>query len=118
MTYSAGKVLKVNLGDNKSGQVVGHEQAKERPCIVLRHFPQLNLLSVVPCTTTPVTNQHFFHVPLRAGQAALEENCNVLCHQVRTVSTDRIIREYGELDEETTYAIQITLLEALDLNQL
>ncbi|RLD62342.1 MAG: hypothetical protein DRJ05_00605 [Bacteroidetes bacterium] len=33
-------------------EVKGHEQAYDRPCVVIKAFISLGLIVVVPCTTT------------------------------------------------------------------
>ena len=50
--YVNGEVVFVNLGSVENGEVKGYEQAKKRPCVVIKEFSKRGLLIVIPLTTT------------------------------------------------------------------
>ena len=86
----------VNLG-NPPREAVGHEQAFNRPCLVVQSLPTLKLAVIVPLTTKGGTSKLFSVVPVKKGTAGLNEDSFILCHQIRTVSNDRIIRHIGKM---------------------
>lgn len=95
-TYQPGVVLWIELGTkrtpaNPTGEVVGHEQANKRPCIVIQSFPESDLLVIVPMTTkVPNKDLFVYTYPIPAG-APQPQPSYALCHQVRSVAVDRVI---------------------------
>ncbi len=49
-------------------EVKGHEQGYDRPCIVIRSFPQLELAIVTPCTSEEPKYNHYTIVKLSKVQ--------------------------------------------------
>lgn len=91
-----GAVIEVDLNP-----VVGHEQAKIRPCVVVQ-----NDISNARSHTTivaPITGAEHVRklsptqVAVPAGEAGLIKNSVVMCEQIRTVDERRIVRGIGHL---------------------
>ena len=116
MTQFAEKeIVLVYLGNVGSG-IVGHEQAMTRPCIIVKNFDILGLVTVVPLTSSkPKSDPYFSIVKLNQGTGRLRSDSFVLCHQIRTISTDRINDSLGILPEKEFYKIQSVLIDILEL---
>jgi len=94
--YQRGEIINVDLG-KPPNEIKGHEQGFDRPCIVIRSFPQLKLAIVIPCTTTTPKQSYYTIVKILQGSGGLTSDSYALCHQVRTISYDRIISKRGTL---------------------
>lgn len=92
---SPGAIVQVDLGLPPG--TVGREQQKHRPCIVLVHWPQLQLLLAVPVSGNKPPVQLFTTVPLKAGKNGLTKDSFALCHQLRSVSEQRVGRTLGHI---------------------
>lgn len=94
--------------------VVGSEQGKTRPALVISETSLNDILPVV--NVLPITsrkpgrriypNETF----LSEGAAGLTADSLVLCYQIRTLDKQRLTRLYGKLDAA---AIQEEILTAL-----
>lgn len=94
--------------------VVGSEQGKTRPALVISETSLNDILPVV--NVLPITsrkpgrrvypNEAF----LLCGTAGLTADSLVLCYQIRTLDKQRLIRLYGTLDDA---ALQEEILTAL-----
>ncbi|QDU72843.1 type II toxin-antitoxin system PemK/MazF family toxin [Mucisphaera calidilacus] len=109
---SRGQVWLVNLEP-----VVGHEQGRVRPALVLsddvlNHGPS-GLVTVLPVTTR--RRDIPLHLPLQAGTGGLDQDSWVLCDQVRTISRRRLLRSYGSVDKSVMSAIEELVRVALGL---
>ncbi len=115
--YINGEVVVVNLGSVERGEIKGHEQAKKRPCVVIKEFSKRGLLIIVPFTTTqPKSNTPYYVTKiLPTENNGLTEECNALCNQIRTVSVERVETKLGILDDIDFKKIQATLLDTLEL---
>lgn len=92
--YSKREIVDIDLG-NPPNEVKGHEQAKLRPCLIIKPLNALKLLIVLPITSNKP--QYALHtiVKLGAGEAGLTKESWVLCHQIRTVSINRVKSKRG-----------------------
>lgn len=90
-----GTLIQVDLGVPPG--TVGREQQKSRPCIVLAHWPQLQLLMAVPVSGSEPPVKLFTTVALKAGSNGLTKDSFALCHQLRSVSEQRVRRISGQL---------------------
>jgi mRNA interferase MazF len=83
--------------------VKGHEQGGRRPCLVVSvdEFNQLphGLVWTVPITSN-VRFRHAFAVAVQAPDGGLKVESLILCHQVRTLSTERLAKRAGVLPGE------------------
>jgi len=114
LKYQQGNIVNVNLGDPPK-EVQGHEQGFLRPCVVVKSFPALALVVVVPCTSKAPVYNHFTVVHLQKGTGGLSMDSFVLCHQIRTVSLKRITATLGALDPKSMYKVRAVLLDILEL---
>lgn len=79
--------------------VVGSEQGKTRPVLVISETALNNLLPVV--NVLPLTslkpNRRIYpnEALLPAGTAGLASESLVLCYQIRTLDKKRLLREFG-----------------------
>ncbi len=112
--YQQGDIVLVALGEPPQ-EVMGHEQAYNRPCIIIQPYPSLGLAVIVPCTSKKTGNSHFTIVKLASGTGGLTMDSFALCHQVRSVSFDRIVKKMGSLDKISLLKIKTVLSDTLDL---
>ena len=83
--------------------VRGHEQGRRRPGLVVSvdEFNKLahGLMWIVPITTR--LQRHSFAVVISPPEGGLAKPSVALCHQLRTVSTDRLDQPMGTVSTET-----------------
>lgn len=114
--YVNGEVIQVNLGSVEKGEVKGHEQAKKRHCVVIKEFSKKGLLIVVPFTTSEQKFEvHYIKKILPTENNGLTEESNALCHQIRSVSVDRVEKKLGVLDDTDFTVIKKALFRTLEL---
>lgn len=75
--------------------VEGHEQAGQRPVLVVSYesFHRLGLMTVVPLTSARTAPRLPGDVAIPAGEAGLQRPGVIICSQVRTVSMHRIVSD-------------------------
>ena len=110
--YQQGQVIDVDLGTPPT-EVQGHEQGKRRPCVVISAFNSLKLVIIVPCTSRKFS--HYTVVRLNHGSGGLTNESYVLCHQVRTVSFQRIKKSIGQLNALDLERIKTVLADTIDV---
>ena len=104
-------IVSANLGSLQ--EIQGHEQAKKRPCIIIQVLEVYQLVVIVPLTTK---KSNLFHsVLIEKGTAGLKEDSFALCHQVRTISTKRIEKITGNLNDRDFNKVLTVLADYLDL---
>lgn len=112
--FTKGEIVNVNLG-NPPKEIKGHEQGFERPCVIIRSFNNLDLAVVVPLTTKQVKYSLFTIVKIPKGTAGLTADSYALCHQIRTISFDRIVNKRARLDNKDILKINAVLIDTLEL---
>ena len=94
--------------------VVGSEQGKTRPVLVLSQTAVNNILPVVnvlPITSRKPNRRIYPNEALLAPQTAnLPNESIVLCFQIRTLDKQRLVKKIGNISAELT---QATIIEAL-----
>jgi mRNA interferase MazF len=111
--YSRGEVWFANLDP-----VVGHEQAKMRPCLIIsddifNHGPA-NLHIIVPMTSKNKHNP--FRIPLKWLDGGSDIDSFILCDQIRTISRQRFKGTLlGIATPETLEKIKYVLGMLLDM---
>lgn len=97
--------------------VVGHEQAGRRPGLVasvdLFNTSPAELVVAVPLTTTHRRVRS--HVPIDPPEGGLRRRSYIMCENLRSVSTTRLIRHLGTVDAATMAAVEDRLRILLDL---
>ena len=75
--------------------VEGHEQAGQRPVLVVSYEPfhQLGVMTVVPITSARTSPRLPGDVALSEGEAGLSRPGILVCSQVRTISVLRIVAD-------------------------
>ncbi len=93
--------------------VRGHEQGRRRPCVVVsvNEFNQIRhgLVWIVPVTGSPRAHSFTVEVPpsaIPSGDTGLPKPSMALCHQLRTISVDRLLTRSGTVSEPTLTEIQ------------
>ena len=109
-----GMVVEVSLDP-----VVGHEQGRSRPCIVVQNDVGNRFSSttiIVPLTAaTHIKSPSPIYVMVKKGDGGTMKDSYALCDQIRTVDQQRFKALYGTLSPETVARIDAALLISLDL---
>jgi mRNA interferase MazF len=109
-----GQIVEVDLDP-----VVGHEQGRLRPCVVVQNDVSNRFGSttiVVPLTDSRNIAPSVPDLRSRAkGDGGLKKDSLVLCDQIRTVDQQRFGRFFGVLSPETMTAVDRALLISLGL---
>jgi len=86
----------------------GHEQQKERPCVVIGNDAinhTLGISTVVPIASSPIYMDNGELTPvmieIQKGEGGLPKTSYSMAHQVTTVSHERFVRRMGTLKPET-----------------
>jgi mRNA interferase MazF len=110
-----GMVVEVNLEP-----VVGHEQGRTRPCVVVQNDVGNRFSStaiVVPLTDAAhIRKASPIYVLVKQGDGGTSKDSYALCDQIRTVDQQRFRGVYGALAPETMAAIDRALRISLGLN--
>jgi len=109
-----GMVVEVSLDP-----VVGHEQRRSRPCIVVQNDVGNRFSSttiIVPLTAaTHIKSPSPIYVMVKKGDGGTMKDSYALCDQIRTVDQQRFKALYGTLSPETMAQIDAALLISLGL---
>lgn len=101
-----GDVFLVNLDP-----VIGSEVGKTRPAVVLQNEMANRTsptVTVIPLSTK-VDRVFPFQVLIPAGEGGLTRESKVLCEQIRTLSTRRLLQHLGSLPPERLEQIRTAL---------
>ena len=112
-SFTKGEIVFVRLGKPPE-EIKGHEQGFERPCVIIKAFNNLQLGIIVPLTTK-IKNFPYTIVWLPQGKGSLREESFALCHQIRTISFDRIQTRIGKLESHDILKIDSVLRDMLEL---
>lgn len=112
--FEKGQIVNVDLGVPPEA-IKGHEQAKLRPCVVVKAFPSMQLAVVVPITGSQPPSHLYTFVFLPIGSGGLTKDSFALCHQIRTVSFDRMQKPLGKVDSKEFLKIKAVLSDTLEL---
>lgn len=112
--FTKGEIVNIDLG-NPPNEVKGHEQAKLRPCLVIKPFNTLKLLIVLPITSKEPKFALFTIVKLGVGEGGLTKDSWVLCHQIRTVSIDRVKSIRGLITDRSFNKTLMVLKDVLEV---
>lgn len=109
MTIKRWAIYRANLDP-----VIGSEQGKSRPVLVISEDKindLLNIVNVIPITSRkPERRIYPNEVLIPANQYGLINESLVLCHQIRTLDKQRLSNMYGEITETDK---QLEIVEAL-----
>jgi mRNA interferase MazF len=98
---------------------IGTEAGKTRPVLVV----QTNLLNKIPHPSTiicPITTNtqkesEILRVHIKIGTGNLNENCDIMIDQVRSIDNKRLIKKIGELPDNLVDKVKENLSIVLDL---
>jgi mRNA interferase MazF len=114
MNLAKGEIIDVNLGQPPK-EVKGHEQAFERPCIVIKAFSNLGLAIIIPVTSKQPKYWFYTIVKLPKGSGGLTSDSYALCHQIRTISFDRVMKKRAKLENKDILKIHSVLIDTLEI---
>jgi mRNA interferase MazF len=109
-----GQIVEVDLDP-----VVGHEQERNRPCVVVQNdlgnrFS--SMMIVHPLTDAAhIGGPSPIYVPVQNGDGGIRKDSIVLCDQIRAVDHLRLSRAFGILSPETMRRVDWALLISLGL---
>jgi mRNA interferase MazF len=115
----AGKPFRGMVVEVSLDPVVGHEQGKSRPCVVVQNdignrFSSTTI--IVPLTDAAhVRTSSPIYVPVKQGDGGTTKDSYILCDQIRTVDQRRFRSVYGTLSAETMASVDSALLVSLGL---
>jgi mRNA interferase MazF len=99
--------------------VLGHEQGRTRPCVVVQNDIGNRYSSttvVVPLTdSSHIKKPSPIYVLVKKGDGGATKDSYVLCDQIRTVDQRRFRSVFGSLAPETMAAVDNALLISLGL---
>jgi mRNA interferase MazF len=109
---SRGEVWFTDFGDP-----IGHEQGWRRPCLIvsvdgLNHGPA-GLAIVLPITS--VEKGIPYHVEVNPPEGGLKARSFIKCEDVRSISTDRLIKPFGTVTPATLSEVGYRLRVLLNL---
>ena len=94
--------------------VIGSEQGKSRPVLVISEDiinDLLNIVNVIPITSRKVGRTIYPNeVLIPSNNFGLSNDSIILCHQIRTLDKTRLSKEYGQINDTSK---QIEILDAL-----
>lgn len=111
-SVSTGDIFFVDLGSIPN-EVRGHEQANTRPAIIIKSLDALKLVVIVPLTSKK--NSYFSATYLPKSETGLKKDSYALCHQIRTVSVERLDNKVGMLSQRGLNKIRSVLVYLLNL---
>jgi mRNA interferase MazF len=115
----AGKPFRGMVAEVSLDPVVGHEQGKTRPCVVVQNDVGNRFASttiIVPLTdASRVKVPSPIYVPVKMGDGGTTKDSCILCDQIRVVDQSRFGRVYGALAPETMASLDAALLVSLGL---
>lgn len=113
-SFQIGQIVWLDLGSKEKGEVKGHEQAKERPCLIINALNHLKLLIIIPLSTKEPKNPYFYNiVKISKEKSPLKEDSYALCHQIRTVSIQRVASNIGVLSDSDLDVIRYTIMDLI-----
>ncbi|NDP26509.1 MAG: type II toxin-antitoxin system PemK/MazF family toxin [Flavobacterium sp.] len=109
MSFKKWDIYRANLDP-----IVGSEQGKSRPVLIISEDyinELLNIVNVLPITTRKIGRQIYPNEALiDASLFGLENESIVLCHQIRTLDKSRLSNKFGAIN---TIAKQNEIMESL-----
>ncbi|MDZ4800666.1 MAG: type II toxin-antitoxin system PemK/MazF family toxin [Bryobacteraceae bacterium] len=97
---------------------VGREQAKTRPCVVVRTnvASRAQVVVIVPVSDADGKEPKLpFLVQLKAGDGGLKKDSIANALQIRTVDESRLFEKWGRLSKSAVIGINNALRFALDI---
>jgi mRNA interferase MazF len=108
MKYRKWNIYRANLDP-----VIGSEQGKSRPILIISENDineLLNIVNIIPITSRKANRIIYPNEVLIPSKFGLENDSIALCHQIRTIDKKRISKLYGKL---SSISLQEEIIEAL-----
>lgn len=109
MNYRKWDICRANLDP-----VIGSEQGKSRPVLIISEDDinlLLNVVNIIPITSRKSGRTIYPNEALIPSMAfGLEKESIILCHQIRTIDKKRLSKQYGHVSDR---AIQKEIIEAV-----
>ena len=120
MGIEVGDVVRVGLDPT-----IGHEKQKERSCVVIeKGNSHLNLIIILPIIKdTGKRNSQFYVKISDLKEAGLHKPSVIDCYQIRTVSTERLIKSnsghytVGKINDKVLFEVRQRLALILDIGE-
>ena len=110
MNPKRGEVWLVDLGKPR-----GHEQAYERPAVVIQTDDLRRLSTVVVVPVTGKLRGGRGAVRLQKGEGGLSAQSPALCYQMQALDRRRLIRRFGELSQVALAQVETTAAYVLGI---
>ena len=109
MTFKKWAIFRADLEP-----VIGSEQGKSRPVLIISEDEinnLLNIVNVIPITSRKTGRKIYPNETLvPANNFGLISESIILCHQIRTLDKKRLSEEYGKIEDVIT---QTAVIDAL-----
>ena len=109
MKYKKWSIWRANLDP-----VIGSEQGKSRPVLIISEDDindLLNIVNIIPITSRKKGRTVYPNETLIPGKKfGLDLDSIALCHQIRTIDKQRLSKRYGQISSKK---IQMEVIEAL-----
>jgi mRNA-degrading endonuclease toxin of MazEF toxin-antitoxin module len=105
VSYLPRDVVYVDLGTS-----IGHELNKKRPCVILKTFEVIKMALVIPMSHGK-PGVLFTNVELMSND---DKKSFAQCHQLRSISYDRIQKKFNKLSESDFNKIRNVISDFLD----
>lgn len=94
----SGEIWEVRLSIS-STDIVGHEQSKDRPCIVIVNNPHISMTTIIPLTSK-LKPQHYPDTCIikKGRENKLKHNSVALIFHIRSLSYERFLCHIGKLN--------------------
>ncbi len=112
MSPKRGEVWLANLG-----KPTGHEQAYQRPTVVIQNddLSQLSTFVVIPTTSNLQRGRQRGTVILQADEGGLGKQAVALCYQVRALDRSKLLRRLGKVSSAALAEIEVTTAYVLGI---
>jgi len=92
--------------------VVGTEQAGIRPVLIIQ-IDSVNKYShhtiVIPFTTKIKQTLYAYHVLIPTGTSGLSTDSVLLCEQIKTIDTSRLLKKLGKLESGFMNKVELAI---------
>ena len=107
-----GEIHLADLGDP-----IGHEQASQRPVLVVSAQNWLDtnppVIAVLPITR--IYRNRSTHLEIESGASGLAATSYAKCEDIRAISPDRLLHGFGRADDVVMSRARLILQRLLDL---
>jgi mRNA interferase MazF len=98
------KVEKWSIWRANLDPVIGSEQGKSRPVLIISEDDineLLNVVNIIPITSRKPNRTIYPNEALLLGDKfGLEKESIALCHQIRTIDKKRLTKKYGQISDK------------------